>query len=81
MNPTPPKPEPAVLLHENLTLLEFDRPRQLQDLQDLPAFRAALVKIVNDRTVVLDSKRLPELLAALEKHGHRPRVDSGTGQE
>jgi hypothetical protein len=81
MNPTPPKPEPAVLLHENLTLLEFDRPRQLQDLQDLPAFRAALVKIVNDRTVVLDSKRLPELLTALEKHGHRPRVDSGTGQE
>lgn len=80
MNPTPPKPEPAVLLHENLTLLEFDRPRQLQDLHDLPAFRAALVKVVDERTVILDSKRLPALLAALEKHGHRPRIDAGPGQ-
>jgi len=79
MTGIPPKPEPAVLLHENLTVMEIDRPEQLRDLQDLPAFQAAVVKIVDPRTVVLDSRRLADLLAALEKHGHRPRLDPGTG--
>ena len=70
----PAKPQPAVLLHENLTLLEMDSPEQLKDLQALPAFRAALVRTLDDRTVVLDGRRLAALLESLEKHGHRPRV-------
>ncbi|TDI31452.1 MAG: hypothetical protein E2P00_07100 [Acidobacteria bacterium] len=70
----PPKPEPAVLLHENVTLMEMDRPGQMEELQALPAFRAALVKILDPCTVVLDGRRLPELMASLRKHGHNPRV-------
>lgn len=79
MTSVPHKPEPAVLVHENLTLMEIDRPEQFQDLRRLPAFQAALVKVLDERTVVLDGRRLPDLLAALEKHGHRPRVEDGAG--
>lgn len=70
----PHKPEPAVLLHENLTIMKMDRPGQMAELQALPAFRAALVKILDPCTVVLDGRHLSELLASLEKHGHHPRV-------
>ncbi len=76
----PSKPEPAVLLHEHVTILEMDRPEQLQELQALPAFQAALVRLLDECTVVLDGRKLPELLASLEKHGHRPRVVDDEGQ-
>jgi hypothetical protein len=70
----PQKPEPAVLLHENLTLMEMDRPGQMAELRALPAFRAALVKVLDPCTVVLDGRHLSDLMASLNKHGHHPRI-------
>lgn len=70
----PPKPEPAVLLHENVILMEMDRPGQMEELQALPAFRVALVKILDPCTVVLDGRHLSDLMASLRKHGHHPRI-------
>jgi hypothetical protein len=63
-----------VRLHENLTLLEVAEPAQLERLRDLPELRAAMVRVLDAGTVVLDADRVPELLAALEKHGLLPRV-------
>jgi len=71
---TPQKPEPAILLHENVTLMEMDRPGQMEELKALPAFRAALVKVLDPCTVVLDGRHLSELMDSLRKHGHHPRV-------
>jgi hypothetical protein len=69
-----------VRLHENLTLLEVADPDQLERLRDLPEFRAAMVRVLDPGTVVLDPDRVPELLAALEKHGLVPRM-TGPGRE
>jgi len=63
-----------VRLHENLTLLEVADPAQLERLRDLPEARVAMVRVLEPGTVVLDADRVPELLAALEKHGLLPRV-------
>jgi hypothetical protein len=63
-----------VRLHENLTLLEVAEPAQLHRLRDLPEVRAAMVRVIDEETVVLDPDRVPQLLAALEKHGLLPRV-------
>lgn len=63
-----------VRLHENLTLLEVADPAQIERLRDLPEARAAMVRVLDAGTVVLDADRVPELLAALEKHGLLPRV-------
>ena len=64
----------AITLHENITLLEVDRPEQMDELELLPEVRHALVRRLDPCTAVLDAARLPALLAALEKHGHLPRV-------
>jgi hypothetical protein len=63
-----------VRIHEGLTLIQVDRPADLEDLRALPEVRAAWVRQLGPRLAVLDDARLPELLAALEKHGTLPRV-------
>jgi hypothetical protein len=67
-------PEPALLIHENVTLLELEGAEHLAELRHVPAFRAALVRVLDPCTVVLDARRVPALLEALERHGQRPRV-------
>jgi len=70
----PHQPEPAVLLHEDVTIMEMDRPGQMAEMEALPAFRVALVRVLDPCTVVLDGRHLPDLLASLEKRGHHPRI-------
>ncbi|MFQ5669145.1 MAG: hypothetical protein ACE5HD_01345 [Acidobacteriota bacterium] len=61
-------------MHKNVTLLEVDQPRQLEDLMALPEVRAACVRRLTPCSLVLDHNRLPQLLAALKKHEYLPRI-------
>jgi hypothetical protein len=63
-----------VRLHENLTLLEVADPAQLEELRDLPEARAAIVRVLSPKVVVLNGDRLSDLLRALDKHDLIPRV-------
>jgi hypothetical protein len=65
-----------VHLHQNLTLLEVEGPAQMEELMALPEMRASIVRALSPTRAVLDDGRVPGLLAALERHGYLPRLDS-----
>ena len=65
-----------VRLHQNLTLLEVESPGQMEELMALPELRASLVRTLSPTRAVLDDGRVPGLLAALERRGYLPRLDS-----
>ena len=70
------EPEERARLHRNLVVIEVETAAHLRDLEAIPQVRAAMVRRLTPTLAVLDAARLPDLLAALEKHGGAPRVEN-----
>ena len=64
----------AIAVRRDLTVVELGDEFLLQELEAVTDLRGATIHVFSPRLLAIDAARVPSLVAAMTKAGHRPRL-------